>query len=149
MTQEHDTAYRRLPATPSAAELEEIFTPTPADMTLIRSITDQPHRRFTATLQLKTAQYLGRFMPIGPTPERIVHHIAETLGFPRTFKLDDLDAYDRSRTRDRHVVAAGHHGRKGARKGGARSDSLSQPARSPLHRRQFSAPSPAGSPWRR
>lgn len=109
MTQEHETAYRRLPANPSAAELEEIFTPTPADLAWIRTITDQPHRRFTAALQLKTAQYLGRFAPIGPTPERIVRHLAEAVGFRRSFKLDDLDAYDRSRTRDRHVAAMREH----------------------------------------
>ncbi|PXV55927.1 Transposase and inactivated derivatives, TnpA family [Dyella jiangningensis] len=109
MTQEHETAYRRLPADLGAADLESLFTPTAADLAFIRSIADQPLRQFTAMVQLKTAQHLGRLAPIGPTPERIARHIAHAMGFRRAFRLADLDTYDRSRMRDKHVSAIRDH----------------------------------------
>lgn len=105
MTHVHETAYRRLSADPSAAELKEMFTPTPEEFAFIRSISDQPRMRFHAMLLLKIFRRLGRNAPLADTPERIVRHVAETMGYRRSLKLDDLARYDASSSSGRHATA--------------------------------------------
>lgn len=56
-----DTAYPRLKAHPTDAELEELFTPTLAEMAFALKQTRRPTPRVALLVLLKTFQRLGYF----------------------------------------------------------------------------------------
>ena len=58
-----DTAYPRLPAEPTPAELET-FTPEPPELAFARQRTRQPGPRLALLVLLKTFQHLGRIVPV-------------------------------------------------------------------------------------
>lgn len=54
MTTLHQTAYPRLKPAPTAKELQDIYTPTEAELQCVRAITTGQATRLTLLLHLKT-----------------------------------------------------------------------------------------------
>src|SRR3546814_11045872 len=80
MTTLHDTADPRLKRDPNAKEHQEIYTPTEAERLCMAAIATGPATRLALLLHLKLFQRLGYFTPLAEVPERIVHHIARSVG---------------------------------------------------------------------
>lgn len=59
MTTLHETAYPRLKPDPTAKELQDIYTPTVAELQCVRGITTGPATRLALLLHLKLFQRLG------------------------------------------------------------------------------------------
>ena len=74
-----DTAYPRLPAEPTLAELE-VFTPEPAELAFARQRTRQPGPRLALLVLLKTFQHLGRVVRLVDVPAGVIGHIAAIAG---------------------------------------------------------------------
>ena len=73
----HETAYPRLKPDPTAKELEEIYTPTAAEIAFAKQLTTQPGPQLAVLIHLKLFQRLGYFTVLADVPERIRKHIAK------------------------------------------------------------------------
>ena len=103
MTTLHETAYPRLKSDPTAKELQEIYTPTEAELQCVRAITTGPATRLALLLHLKLFQRLGYFITLGDVPERIVQHVAHAVGMRRV-PADRLASYDASGAKRGHLA---------------------------------------------
>ncbi|MEI8397184.1 MAG: Tn3 family transposase, partial [Rhodospirillaceae bacterium] len=93
-----DTAYPRLKASPSVADLAN-FMPTSAEVVFVHSRTRRPGPRLVLFILLKTFQRLGYFVPLGQIPPPIVEHLAHNTGLAEA--LEKLSDYDGSTYRIR------------------------------------------------
>ncbi len=111
-----DTAYPRLKNALTARDLASVYTPMPYQLQLARRIAKGPAAQLGFLVLLKFFQRLGRPIPLSGAPRAIVEHIARGVGIPAAFL--NGEAYDRSGTRRRHLVAIrdflGHQLRPGA-----------------------------------
>lgn len=80
MTALHETAYPRLRSQLNAAQLREHYTPTADELAFVRRQTASRPARFGLLVLLKTFQRLGYFPLLSALPERLVAHLAATLG---------------------------------------------------------------------
>ena len=103
MTTLHETAYPRLKPDPTAKELQEVYTPTTAELQCVRAIATGPATRLAVLLHLKLFQRLGYFTTLVYVPERIVRHIAQAVGMRRV-PVDRLARYDRSGAKRGHLA---------------------------------------------
>lgn len=101
MPHPHETAYPRLKSTVTDAELAEIYTPTPEEITFADMHTQSETAKVGALLLLKTFQRLGYFLPIAAIPQRIVRHITRSVGLVTV--PEGFATYDTSHTRVRHL----------------------------------------------
>ncbi|HHA2392915.1 TPA: DUF4158 domain-containing protein, partial [Stenotrophomonas maltophilia] len=67
----HETAYPRLKPDPTAKELEEVYTPTAAEIAFAKQLTAQPGPQLAVLIHLKLFQRLGYFTLLAEVPERI------------------------------------------------------------------------------
>lgn len=63
--------YRRLKPDPTAKELEEVYTPTAAEIAFAKHLTTQPGPELAVLIHLKLFQRLGYFTVLAEVPERI------------------------------------------------------------------------------
>jgi len=103
MTTLHETAYPRLKPDPTAKELQEIYTPTEAERVCVAAIATGPATRLALLLHLKLFQRLGYFATLAEVPERIVQHVAQSVGMRRV-PADRLASYDASGSQRKHLV---------------------------------------------
>lgn len=103
MTTLHETAYPRLKPDPTAKELKDIYTPTAVELQCVRNIATGPATRLALLLHLKLFQRLGYFTTLIEVPERIVQHVAQTLGMRRV-PADRLASYDASGAKHVHLA---------------------------------------------
>ncbi|ODU40551.1 MAG: transposase [Lysobacteraceae bacterium SCN 69-123] len=103
MTTLHETAYPRLKPDPTAKELQDIYTPTVAELQCVRGITTGPATRLALLLHLKLFQRLGYFTMLADVPERIVQHVARAIGMRRV-PADKLASYDASGGKRGHLA---------------------------------------------
>jgi len=103
MTTLHETAYPRLKPDPTAKELQDIYTPTEAELQCVRGITTGPTTRLALLLHLKLFQRLGYFTTLAEVPERIVQHVAQAIGMRRV-PADKLASYDASGGQRKHLT---------------------------------------------
>ncbi|MGD4274460.1 Tn3 family transposase [Xanthomonas citri pv. citri] len=103
MTTLHETAYPRLKPDPTAKELQDIYTPTAVELQCVRNIATGPATRLALLLHLKLFQRLGYFTTLIEVPERIVQHVAQTLGMRRV-PADRLASYDASGAKHVHLA---------------------------------------------
>lgn len=101
MTAIHETAYPRTRSNPTDRELNELFTPTPADLALARRHTKSAISRLGLLVLLKTFQRLGYFPNLAAIPPRIVQHIATVTEF--TDIADGLQQYEQGQFRWQHM----------------------------------------------
>lgn len=97
----HETAYPRLKASLSDAELDKYYTPNDAELALALRYVNGKAARLYFLVLLKTFQRLGYFIQLENVHERLVAHLARILKFQKTPNLAD---YDDSGTRRRHVA---------------------------------------------
>lgn len=97
----HETAYPRLPSQPSDRELQELYTPTRAELALAYRNTREITNVFGFLVLLKTYQRLGYIVMLRDVPEAIIDQVAESVGL---LILPDVRAYDESGTRARHIT---------------------------------------------
>jgi len=74
-----DTAYPRLPADPTPAELEA-FTPEAAELAFARQRTWHPGPHLALLVLLKTFQHLGRIVRLADVPTAGIDHVAAAAG---------------------------------------------------------------------
>lgn len=96
-----DTAYPRLKAHPTDAELEELFTPTLAETVFALKQTRRPLPRVALLVLLKTFQRLGYFPLFAAVPLPIIKHIAAAAECPEVG--EEIRAYDTSSYRIRQL----------------------------------------------
>ena len=85
-----DTAYPRLAASPSAAELA-CFAPTPAELAFVTGRTRRAGPRLALLVLLKTFQHLGYFVLLRDVPAAIVDLLADSAGLADAGTLSDYD----------------------------------------------------------
>ncbi len=95
-----DTAYPRLKITPSAKELEEIYTPILNELSFAEERTRRVHHRAYLLVLLKTFQRLGYFAIFSEIPWLIIDHITKCVGL--TNVSEQLIVYDTTTARERH-----------------------------------------------
>jgi len=95
-----DTAYPRLKISPSAKELEEIYTPSLHELSFAKERTRQAHHCAYLLILLKTFQRIGYFATFTGIPGLIIDHIAKSVGLIDV--SEQLRAYDTTTIRDRH-----------------------------------------------
>lgn len=103
MTTLHETAYPRLKPDPTAKELQDIYTPSEAELQCVRSITSGPATRLALLLHLKLFQRLGYFTTLDEVPQRIAQHVAQAVGMRRV-PADRLASYDTSGGKRGHLA---------------------------------------------
>ena len=101
MTAIERTAYPRFKRSLTAKDLAEVYTPTPGEHFLALRSTKGSVAELGFLVLLKTYQRLGRFIPLGEVPAPIIEHIAKLID-PH-LDVSDLDDYDSSGTRQRHI----------------------------------------------
>jgi hypothetical protein len=101
MTVMERTAYPRFKRILSAKDLVEVYTPTPQERFLAHRSTKGSLAEFGFLVLLKTYQRLGRFIPISEVPFSIRDHIAKIVD--SSLYASDLNTYDSSGTRQRHI----------------------------------------------
>ena len=97
----HETAYPRLKTYYAALELEEIFSPTPEEITLSNKAARGDRTKALFLMTLKVFQRLGYFVFARDIPESIIQHFARRFGINPD--PNSLREYDLSRTRGSHV----------------------------------------------
>jgi len=97
-----DTAYPRLKSSVRQRDLDCVYTPTWAEITLVNKSTRGTVPRVCFLILLKTFQRLGYFVPVAEVPPTITQHIARSVG--ATLTPRDLRGYDKSGTRKRHLL---------------------------------------------
>jgi hypothetical protein len=75
-----DTAYPLLKASPSARELQEIFTPNLFELKFAEEHTQELTPRVGLLLLLKTFQRLGYFVKLVDAPPSIIRCVARAAG---------------------------------------------------------------------
>lgn len=100
----HETAYPRLKSSITTKELADIYTPTPAEVGLAEQVAKGNYAQLCFLILLKTFQRLGYFIMLRDVPPQLVTHIAGSLSsLDGECSSTDLEQYDNSGTRRRHV----------------------------------------------
>jgi hypothetical protein len=98
-----DTAYPRFKPHPSAKELNELYTPTVAELAFARERARQPVQRAGLLRLVKTFQRLGYFAAYAEIPAPIVRDVLRCAALS-DLSEQQLQAYDASTARDRHTA---------------------------------------------
>lgn len=101
MTAIERTAYPRFKRILSTKDLEEVYTPTPAERFLALRSTKGTVAEIGFLILLKTHQRLGRFVLLSDVPFSLLNHIIKLVD--STLDVSDLESYDTSGTRQRHI----------------------------------------------
>jgi hypothetical protein len=95
------TAYPRLKRTLTPKELDQIYTPTPAELFLAHRTAKGPVATLGFLIHLKVFQRLGYAVATSEIPTSIIDYIAACAQIPLSPR--DLAGYDDSGTRGRHL----------------------------------------------
>ena len=101
MTSIEQTAYPRLKRTLTPKELDQIYTPTPAEIFLAHRTAKGPVATLGFLIHLKVFQRLGYAVATSEIPASIIAYIAACATIPLSPR--DLAGYDDSGTRRRHL----------------------------------------------
>lgn len=104
MTTLTETAYPRLKANPSSQELQDIYTPSAAELTFIRQTVQRPLSRLALLIHLKLFQRLGYFTTLAEVPETIKAHIGRQAGYRKLPSGEQLARYDDSGAKRAHMM---------------------------------------------
>ena len=107
MTAVHETAYPRMRSALTDTELQDLYTPTPDDLTFIERATKSPVAAFGGLLLLKTFQRLGYFLSFDEVPPRLLRHLATATGV--LLPHDCLQQYEQRGFRKWHLPLIRHH----------------------------------------
>ena len=92
------TAYPRFKRSPSARELETLYTPTADELSFARANARKAQPRFGLLLLLKSFQRLGYFPAVDDIPPSIVQHIRAAA----SIDAESSPSYEEQRTLYRH-----------------------------------------------
>ncbi len=101
MTSIEHTAYPRLQRILTPKELDQIYTPTPAELFLAHRSAKGPVATLGFLIHLKVFQRLGYAVATSDIPVSIIEYIAACAQIPLSPR--DLAGYDDSGTRRRHL----------------------------------------------
>src|SRR5262249_27842229 len=107
MTAVHETAYPRMRSALTDTELQDLYTPTPDDLTFIERATKSPVAAFGGLLLLKTFQRLGYFLSFDEVPPRLLRYLATATGV--LLPHDCLQQYEQRGFRKWHLPLIRHH----------------------------------------
>jgi TnpA family transposase len=96
-----ETAYPRLKSSYSKKELDDVYTPTPAELEWMTQSAKSPVSKLGLMVSLKVSQRLGYFVTITDVPTCIIEHVARLVGVP-SISLEALKLYSDSGTCRRH-----------------------------------------------
>jgi Domain of unknown function (DUF4158) len=96
-----DTAYPLLKASPTARDLDELYTPDLFELGFAEQRTRDATSCLGLLVLLKTFQRLGYFVRVVDVPVSVIRHIAKTAGYEESL---DLSTYDQSSLRARHMM---------------------------------------------
>lgn len=102
MTAIERTAYPRFKQILSTKDLAKTYTPMPQERLVAYRSTKGHVAKVGFLVLLKAYQRLGRFVPLSEVPSSIIEHIAKP--FEPHLHVSDLDTYDTSGTRPRHIL---------------------------------------------
>jgi TnpA family transposase len=97
-----DTAYPVLTASPTSSELSDVYTPDLFELKFAEERTREAGPRVALLVLLKAFRRLGYFVKLADVPLSIIRHIAQAAGYETV--PDELDAYDQSTLRARHMT---------------------------------------------
>jgi TnpA family transposase len=97
-----DTVYPVLPASPSATELTDAYTPDLFELKFAEERTREAAPRVALLALLKTFQRLGYFVKLADIPLSILRKVTQTAGYEAV--PSGLDHYDQSTLRVRHMA---------------------------------------------
>lgn len=100
----HETAYPRLKPDPTAKELRDVYTPTPAELDFVVATAQRSTAQLAVLIHLKLFQRLGYFVVLADVPERITQHIAQASGYRRHLSATLLSGYDLSGAKRGHIA---------------------------------------------
>ncbi|MDJ0594534.1 MAG: Tn3 family transposase [Pleurocapsa sp. MO_226.B13] len=95
------TAYPRFKRYYTAKELQEIYTPTPAEIAFGRTSTTGEENYLNSIVLLKSFQRLGYFPKLSDLPDAVINYIRTFLKLPQTLDL----GYQYPQTLSRHKKA--------------------------------------------
>ncbi|HET7300564.1 MAG TPA: DUF4158 domain-containing protein, partial [Oleiagrimonas sp.] len=104
MTTLHETAYPRIKANLTAAELRDVYTPSEAELAWAGQVAQSLVTRLAVLVHLKLSQRLGRFIPLSEVPAQIIRHVAHAAGYGRVPAAEKLASYDASGAKRAHVA---------------------------------------------
>ncbi|KGM53249.1 transposase [Lysobacter arseniciresistens ZS79] len=104
MTTLHETAYPRLKPDPTTKELQDVYTPTAAELAFVDATAQRPTARLAVLIHLKLFQRLGYFVVLADVPDRITQHIARAAGYRRPLSAEQLSGYDTSGAKRGHMA---------------------------------------------
>jgi hypothetical protein len=96
-----ETAYPRLKSSYSKKELDDVYTPTLAELEWTTQTAKSPVSKLGLVVSLKVSQRLGYFVPITDVPTCIREHVAQLIGVP-SIPQEALKLYNESGTCRRH-----------------------------------------------
>jgi len=99
----HETAYPRFKSNITQKELNEVYTPTKAEIVLSEKNTRGDNAKVCFLILLKCFQKLGYFISLMGAPNYIKQHIIKFLDFPIEITVDAFEKYNNSGTRLRHT----------------------------------------------
>lgn len=98
----YETAYPRIKSDISPSELDNIYTPSDAELRFASNQRRQPVAQYALLLLLKTFQRLGYFVLLKEIPGSIKKHIAKSV--PNySYNQKKLNEYDQSGARQRYL----------------------------------------------
>jgi hypothetical protein len=97
-----DTAYPQLKSTPSAKELEEVYTSNLVELVWAEKRTRERTPHIGLLVLLKTFQRLGYFVMLSDVSLPILEHVAQCAGYEAVH--EDLIRYGASSVRSRHML---------------------------------------------
>ena len=97
----HETVYPRFKSNISEKELNDIYTPTQAEIKFSREVTRGENARFCFLIMLKSFQRLGYFVAPVNIPQTIIQHISTITNI--VISSGDIENYNKSGSRLRHV----------------------------------------------
>jgi len=102
MTAIYETAYPRIKPDITINELENLYTPSAAELKFVTKQRRQPHAQYILLLLLKTFQRLGYFILLKEVPYSVKKHITKSI--PNySFNEKKLNEYDKSGARQRFL----------------------------------------------
>lgn len=97
----HETVYPRFKSNVSQRDLIRVYSPTSDEIAFVERVTRGDISKLCFLVTLKSFQRLGYFVMLSDVPQPVIIHIARVTNI--NFTPEELEKYDKSRTRKYHI----------------------------------------------